>query len=124
MMPNNAPHNALRHYVTGAIERGEAEAIEAVEHGTPYAPFETALSPEEVAKVPAGKYGLVDAHTVARALNAPSGSRPRIYAYLERGEFAGQIVALRSLENLERHDGNIGFAWTSANTIADIIRKA
>jgi hypothetical protein len=43
---------------------------------------------------------------------------------VERGEFAGQIVALRSLYNLEQHDGNIGFAWTSANTIADIIRKA
>lgn len=26
-MPNNAPHNALRHHVSGAIARGEAEAI-------------------------------------------------------------------------------------------------
>lgn len=123
-MPNNAPHNALRHHVTGAIERGEAVAIEAVEHGTPYAPFTTALSDADVAKVPAGKFGMIDVHTTARALNAPSGSRPRIYAYLERGEFAGQIVRLNSLYNLEQHDGNIGFAWTSANTIADIIHKA
>lgn len=120
----SAPLDALRYHVTGAIERGEAVAIEAVEHGTPYAPFTTALSPEEVAKVPAGKFGMIDAHTVARALNTAPEYRPRIYAYLERGEFAGQIVRLHSLENLERHDGNIGFAWTSANTIADIIRKA
>lgn len=26
-MPDNAPHNALRHHVTGAIERGEGGAI-------------------------------------------------------------------------------------------------
>ena len=30
-MPDNAPHNALRHYVTGAIERGEGETITARE---------------------------------------------------------------------------------------------
>lgn len=89
-----------------------------------YTPFSTALSPEEMAKVPAGKFGMIDAHTTARALNASPESRPRIYAYLERGEFAGQIVRLHSLEKLEQHEGNIGFAWTSANTIADIIHKA
>lgn len=27
MTPDNAPHRALRHHVTGAIERGEAEPI-------------------------------------------------------------------------------------------------
>ncbi len=30
-MPNNAPHNALRHYVSGAIDRGEAEPITAID---------------------------------------------------------------------------------------------
>lgn len=74
----SAPLDALRYHVTGAIERGEAVAIEAVEHGTPYAPFRTELSPEDVAKVPAGKYGMIDVHTAARALNAPSGHRPRM----------------------------------------------
>ena len=86
-----------------------------------YSPFFTELPPETVAKIPAGKYGLIDAHTTERALNAPSGSRPRIYAYLERGESAGQIVKLASLYYLEKYDGDIGFAWTSENTLADLI---
>ena len=30
-MPNNAPHNALRHHVSGAIARGEAMPIVAIE---------------------------------------------------------------------------------------------
>lgn len=89
-----------------------------------YTPFETALSHEEMAKVPAGKFGMIDVHTTARALNTSPENRPRIYAYIERGEFAGQIVRLHSLDKLEQHEGNIGFAWTSANTIADIIHKA
>ena len=91
---------------------------------TLYAPFTTSLDDAAVARIPAGDYGLVDAHTVIRALNAPSGHHPRIYAYLERGDFAGQIVSLRSLYDLERFDGLIGFAWTSANTIADLIAPA
>lgn len=62
--------------------------------------------------------------TPQRALNAPSGSRPRIYAYLERGESGGQIVSLKSLYDLERYEGLLGFAWTSANTIADIVSPA
>jgi len=89
-----------------------------------YMQFSTDLTAEQASRVPAGKYGMIDVHTVARALNAPSGSRPRIYAYLERGECGGQIVALRSLYDLERFDGLLGFAWTSGNTIANIIREA
>ena len=89
-----------------------------------YLQFSTALTVEQASRVPAGKYGMVDVHTVARALNAPSGSRPRIFAYLERGKCGGQIVALRSLYDLERFDGLLGFAWTSGNTIADMIREA
>lgn len=89
-----------------------------------YTQFETILSSEEISKIPAGNVGMVDVHTVARALNTSPAYRPRIYAYLERGESAGQIVRLASLYNLEQHEGNIGFAWTSANTLADIIRPA
>lgn len=89
-----------------------------------YTQFSTALTVEQASRVPVGECALVDVHTVARALNAPSGSRPRIYAYLERGESAGQIVALRSLHYLEQYDGLLGFAWTSSNTITDMIRKA
>ena len=89
-----------------------------------YTPFSTDLSPETVAKIPAGKYVLIDVHTTERALNAPSGSCPRIYAYLERGESAGQIVKLASLYYLEKYEGDIGFAWTSDNTLADLIQPA
>ena len=91
---------------------------------TMYMPFDTALSADHVAKIPAGKHGMIDVHTAARALNAPSGNRPRIYAYLERGECAGQIVSLKSVYDLERFDGLLGFAWTSGNAIADIIKPA
>lgn len=48
-------------------------------------PFTTELAETDQAAI-VGNGGIVDVHTVARALNAPSGSRPRIYAYLERGE--------------------------------------
>ena len=89
-----------------------------------YTPFFTELPPETVAKISAGKYALIDAHTTERALNALSGSRSRIYAYLERGESAGQIVKLASLYYLGKYDGDIGFAWTSDNTIADLIQPA
>lgn len=91
---------------------------------TNYMEFHTDLTAEQVSRVPAGNYGMIDVHTTARALNAPSGSRPRIYAYLERGESAGQIVRLNSLYDLERYEGLLGFAWTSANTIADIVSQA
>jgi hypothetical protein len=89
-----------------------------------YTEFHTDLTVEQASRIPAGRFGMIDAHTTACALNAPSGSRPRIYAYIERGEYAGQIVALRSLHNLEQHETNIGFAWTSDNTLADIIGRA
>lgn len=91
---------------------------------TNYLEFQTDLTVEQASRVPAGNFGMIDVHTAARALNAPSGSRPRIYAYLERGESAGQIISLKSLYDLERYDGLLGFAWTSANTVADIIRPA
>jgi hypothetical protein len=91
---------------------------------TDYIQFSTTLTVEQASRIPIGQHGYVDVHTVARALNAPSGSRPRIYAYLERGDSAGQIVRLNSLHYLEQYDGLIGFAWTSSNTIADIISRA
>lgn len=89
-----------------------------------YTAFSTDLTPEQVAKVPNGKHGFIDVHTAARALNTAPQYRPRIYAYIERGECAGQIVALRSLYDLERFEGLLGFAWTSGNTIADLISEA
>lgn len=89
-----------------------------------YTEFHTDLTPEQVAKVPAGIHGMVDAHTVERALNTTPENRPRIYAYLERGESGGQIIRLKSLFDMERFEGLIGFAWTSETTIADMIGRA
>lgn len=88
-----------------------------------FVPFRTELSDDRVAAIPRGDIGMIDAHTTERALNTTPGNRPRIYAYIERGDFAGQIVALRSLDNFEQHDGTIGFAWTSANTLESIISQ-
>jgi hypothetical protein len=36
IMPDNAPHNALRHHVSGAVERGEAEPITAINTDAPH----------------------------------------------------------------------------------------
>ena len=47
-MPNNAPHNALRHHVSGAIARGEAEPI-------------TEQRPERTCSCCGGKYPASDA---------------------------------------------------------------
>lgn len=88
-----------------------------------YTPFTTELAETDQAAI-VGNGGIVDVHTVARALNAPSGSRPRIYAYLERGESAGQSVKLASLYHLEQYETLIGFAWTSTIAIADLVRPA
>lgn len=88
-----------------------------------YAAFTTELSESDQAAI-VGNGGIIDVHTVARALNAPSVHRPRIYAYLERGESAGQIVKLPSLSYLEKYETLIGFAWTSTASIYDLIRQA
>ena len=63
-------------------------------------------------------------HEALTLLGAPSGSRPRIYAYLSHGDYAGQTVALRSRQNLDAHVGNIQFIWLAENrTIRDIVGK-
>lgn len=67
---------------------------------------------------------LVGVREAESLLEAPSGSRPRMYAYLDRGEYAGQSVALRSQENLRRHYDDIQFIWLSNNqSVLDIVRK-
>ena len=91
---------------------------------TLYTQFETALTPDEISKIPAGNYGMIDVHTASRALNTESSFRPRIYAYLERGESANQIVSIKSIYDLERYEGLIGFAWTSSNVVADLIGRS
>ena len=68
---------------------------------------------------------LVGVSEAESLLEAPSGSRPRMYAYLDRGEYAGQRVALRSQENLRRYYDDIQFIWVSGTrTIYDMIKEA
>ena len=58
------------------------------------------------------------------ALSAPSGSRPRIYAYVERGHYAGQIAMLTSVTTYESFGDDLGFAWVSGTTMADLVSQA
>lgn len=56
-------------------------------------------------------------------LDAPSGSRPRIYGVIGGGdECSGQIVKIGSIEYLERFQYDR--VWLSGTTVADLIRKA
>ena len=84
----------------------------------------TALSWEDMAKVPAGRHSFISHNDVMAALSAPSGSRPRIYAYAERGQYAGQIVKLTSVTTYESFGDDLGFAWVSDATLLDFIRQA
>lgn len=56
-------------------------------------------------------------------LSAPSGSRPRIYAE-GTGIYEGQIIALRSVQNLDQYADNIGRIWLSGTTFQDLVRRA
>lgn len=97
-MTNEAKHthplDALRHHVTGAIERGEAEAITEVttqqQQHTPgpwtashlsdsdgpyyYVTSETAST--SVAELPPGKRGKANAHRIVACVNALEGKDP------------------------------------------------
>jgi hypothetical protein len=54
-------------------------------------------------------------------LNAPRGSRPRIYAEIAGGVYVGQTVAIRSLQNLDSHAGNIGALRVSFASVMDFV---
>lgn len=85
----------------------------------------TALTPAEQAKVPAGAYTPLLWAELEKALSLPSGSRPRIYGYLEPTEDrGGEIVAIRSQYYLDEYAGRLSFAWLSGTTIADLVRAA
>ena len=81
------------------------------------------LNDEDLAKV-VGSGDLIGPETARRLLDAPSGSRPRIYGYLRSGESAGQVVALRSEFYLGRHERDLQAIWLSNTTLADLIQKA
>ena len=84
----------------------------------------TELSWYEMSKVPAGRHSFISHNDAMAALSAPSGSRPRIYAYAERGQYAGQIVKLTSVTTYESFGDDLGFAWVSDATLLDFIHQA
>lgn len=86
--------------------------------------FHSDLTEEAKSKIPNGNYQFLNVEEATELLSALSGQRPRLYGYLERGESAGQIVALRSQYNLDDHRDNLGMVWISFNGIADFIHKA
>lgn len=50
--------------------------------------------------------------------------RPRIYAYLSSGEYAGQTITLRSVANLDKYAPGAQSIWLSGTmTVYDLIRR-
>lgn len=83
----------------------------------------TSLNSEAIAKV-IGNGELIEATELRWSLSGTSGSRPRAYGYLETGESAGQVVKLTSTTTLDKYEDDLGFAWLSGTTFADLISQA
>lgn len=81
----------------------------------------TALSHEQMSKVPNGPHEFISWNDCGTLMDLPSGSRPRVYGYAERGTYAGQIIAIRSRANMDDYGPALGFVWLSRTTMADII---
>lgn len=84
------------------------------------------LTPEDMAKVPAGPFTMLTYPEMIEALSAPSGERPRVYAYLipEGDQRYGQLARLSSLHYVERYADRLAFAWVSGTTVADMVGRA
>ena len=82
----------------------------------------TRLTEEEKKKLVTGtEVTTTEAYSL---LEAPSGSRPRIYGYLHQGPAAGQIVALKSNHYLEKYKDDLDLVWVSGTqTIYDLIKQ-
>lgn len=92
---------------------------------TQYAPH--TLTPEQVAKVPAGPHTMLTAEQAVMAVSIhPVADRPRVYGYLipAEGEPNGGLVKLHSLATLNSWAGRLAFAWASGTTVADMIGRA
>ena len=78
---------------------------------------------QDVAKVTSGNpaltYGEARAHL--QRVCTP-GVNPRTYAYLWRGEYAGQIISVMSPERADQFAGDAQFFWTSGLTVLPIAR--
>ena len=87
MKKPNTPHAALEHHVTGAIERGEAEAIvEQPAERRPHFPIGTRFTPRGRSTV----YTVIDIYTTRNA----AGELVR-FEYFTEHAFAGLIVTER-----------------------------
>lgn len=86
--------------------------------------WNTDLTLEQLAKIPAGSHTMVTPGTVAALVDREPTSRPRIYGYMERGIYAGQIVSIPSAHYLDKYREDLGAAWVSGVTVADLVRKA
>jgi len=81
--------------------------------------IKTTYTPEELAKVPAGKYEFIDEPTAHRLLD--SDAPVRMYAFASVPGGRDQIVKVyrRTLDDLDLHA-----IWVSGNTLADLIKPA
>ena len=82
------------------------------------------LDSADLAKVIGPTSEQIDMDTARDLLDAPSHHRPRIYGYLHKGQGAGQIVALRSNQNLDKYLPELQAVWLSQTTLADLISRA
>jgi hypothetical protein len=86
--------------------------------------WQTAHSPDALAKVPAGPFTMLDPAQTVQALDVAPQDRPRIYAFVERGVYANQIIRLHSFHTYTEHRDTLGAVWLSGTTISDMIRRA
>lgn len=82
--------------------------------------IKTTYTPDELAKVPAGKHTFIDEQT-ARELLASNPLDQRIYAFASIPGGRDQIIAIKSEHALDKYD--LHAVWVSGNTIADIIKQ-
>lgn len=82
------------------------------------------LSPADLDKAAGTHAEIIPVEQARELLDAyPSGSRPRIYGYLARGECAGQLVKIHSTYYLDKHGTDLQAVWLSHTTLADLVSK-
>lgn len=82
---------------------------------------ETKLTLEEQLKVAGDKSTFATWEELVDACKLVSGTRPRMYGYLED---VGQITKITSQQRLDEYTGRLGFAWFCHTTLADLIKPA
>lgn len=80
------------------------------------------LSDSDLAKVMGPKGTQIGPETVRAQMDHPSGSRPRIYAYLQSGDGAGQTVKITSHEQMNKYEKDIQAYWASGTTVEDLVQ--